>query len=186
MDAVPAELSERLVELFRWVDPGPGSSHLVSDVSGWWRDPSVLAELGPALVAPFRAARPTVVVSPAVTGLLLGPLAATALGVGFVPAYKAGDGRLPAGPVSWAQSAPDFRGRRVELGIRDRHLGPGDRVLVVDDWVATGAQLRAIHAICAARGAEPVGTAAVVLDCPPEVADELRVRGLVDAARLGA
>ncbi|WP_089011831.1 phosphoribosyltransferase family protein [Micromonospora inositola] len=177
-------LSERLVELFRWVDPGPGSDHLVSDVSGWWRDPEVLVALGPALVAPFRPAHPTVVLAPAVTGLLLGPLAATALGVGFVPAYKTGDGRLPAGAVSWAQSPPDFRGRRVTLGIRDRHLGPGDRVLLVDDWVATGAQLRALHDLCAARGAEVVGTAAVVADCPPEVTAELGVRALVDAARL--
>ncbi|MFC4149154.1 phosphoribosyltransferase family protein [Micromonospora mangrovi] len=179
-------LNDRLVELFRWVDPGPQAGHLVSDVSGWWRDPEVLAALGPALVAPFRPARPTVVLAPAVTGVLLGPLAATALGVGFVAAYKAGDGRLPAGAVTWAQSPPDFRGRRVTLGVRDRHLGPGDRVLLVDDWVATGAQLRALHDICARRGAEVVGTAAVVADCPPEVATELRVHALVDAARFPA
>jgi adenine phosphoribosyltransferase len=126
------------------------------------------------------------VVSPAVTGLLLGPLAATALGVGFVPAYKPTDGRLPAGATSWAESPPDFRGRRVRLGIPDRHLGPGDRVLVVDDWVATGAQLRALYQLCAARGAEPVGTATVVADCPPVVAAELRVHALLDAARLHA
>ncbi|KXK59439.1 phosphoribosyltransferase [Micromonospora rosaria] len=175
---------ERLVELFRWVDPGPESDHLVSDVAGWWRDPEVLAGLGPALVAPFRIERPTVVVAPAVTGLLLGPLAATALGVGFVPALKPGDGRRPPGAVTWAQSPPDFRGRRVTLGVRDRHLGPGDRVLVVDDWVATGAQVRAIDEICAARGATLVGVTAVAADCPPDVARELRIHALVDATRL--
>ncbi|MEV6814022.1 phosphoribosyltransferase [Micromonospora sp. NPDC051296] len=179
-----AELRKRLVELFRWVDPGPGASHLVSDISGWWRDPAILAELGPALVAPFRSARPTVVVSPAVTGLLLGPLAATALGVGFVAAHKPGDGRLPAGPLTWAQSPPDFRGRRVDLAVRDRHLGPGDRVLVVDDWVATAAQVRALYDICAARGAEPLGTSAVMLDCPPATAHELRIHGLLTSTDL--
>ncbi|MGS2614035.1 phosphoribosyltransferase family protein [Micromonospora sp. LZ34] len=183
---MPAELSERLVELFRWIDPGPGASHLVSDVSGWWRDPHLLARLGPALVEPFRATRPTVVVSPAVTGFLLGPLAATALGVGFVPAHKPGDGRLPAGPLTWAQSPPDFRGRRVDLAVRDRALDRDDRVLVVDDWVATGAQVRALYEICAARGAHPVGTATVVLDCAPEVAAELGIRGLVTADALHA
>lgn len=179
-----AELSRRLIELFRWIDPGPEADHLVSDTSGWWHDPQVLAMLGPALVAPFRPVRPTVVVSPAVTGLLLGPLAATALGVGFVPAHKTGDGRLPPGPLTWAQSPPDFRGRRVDLAVRDRHLGPGDRVLVVDDWIATGAQVRALYDICAARGAEPAGTAAVVRGCAPELAAELRVTALLDAADL--
>ena len=122
-ERMPAELTERLADLFRWIDPGPGTSHLVSDISGWWRDPAVLAELGPALVAPYRAARPTVVLAPAVTGLLLGPLAATALGVGFVAAHKPADGRLPAGPLTWAQSPPDYRGRRVDLAVR----GPAPR-----------------------------------------------------------
>ncbi|GIJ79874.1 phosphoribosyltransferase [Micromonospora phaseoli] len=182
---MPAALKNRLVELFAWIDPGPGASHLVSDISGWWRDPATLAALGPALVDPFRAARPTVVVSPAVTGYLLGPLAATALGVGFVPAHKPGDGRLPAGSLTWAQSPPDFRGRHVDLAVRDRHLGPGDRVLVVDDWVATAAQARALYDICTKRGAEPVGTSAVVVDCPPAVADELRITGLLTTADLG-
>ncbi|WBB78234.1 phosphoribosyltransferase family protein [Micromonospora sp. WMMD882] len=181
---MPDELRRRLTARFRWTDPGPGSSHLVSDVSGWWRDPLLLAGLGPALVEPFRAAAPTVVVSPAVTGLILGPLAATALGVGFVPAHKPADGRQPPGPTTWAQSPPDFRGRRVTLGVRDRHLGPDDRVLVVDDWAATGAQARAIHDLCAARGATPLGTAVVVADCPPEVRAELRIHALLDATRL--
>ncbi|MFI7574559.1 phosphoribosyltransferase [Micromonospora sp. NPDC049497] len=179
-----AELSERLLELVRWIDPGPGATHLVSDVSGWWRDPDVLARLGPTLVAPFRAARPTVVISPAVTGFLVGPLAATALGVGFVPAHKPGDGRLPAGPLTWAQSPADFRGRRVDLAVRERSIDPGDRVLVVDDWVATGAQVRALYEICAARGAEPVGTAAVVVGCAPETVAELRLHGLVSGTAL--
>ncbi|MEH1164785.1 phosphoribosyltransferase family protein [Micromonospora sp. CPCC 205539] len=181
---MPAELSERLATLFRWIDPGPGASHLVSDISGWWRDPAVLAELGPALVAPYRAARPTVVLAPAVTGLLLGPLAAAALGVGFVAAHKPGDGRLPAGPLTWARSPLDYRGRQVDLAVRDRHLGPGDRVLVVDDWVRTGAQIHALYDICAARGAEVLGTAVIAVDCPPEVATELRITGLVTGADL--
>jgi len=183
---MPAELTGRLADLFRWIDPGPGTTHLVSDISGWWRDPEVLAELGPALVAPYRAARPTVVLAPAVTGLLLGPLAATALGVGFTAAHKPGDGRLPAGSLTWAQSPPDYRGRRVDLAVRDRHIGPDDRVLVVDDWVRTGAQLRALYDICAARGAEVLGSAVVALDCPPEVEAELRITALIRAADLPA
>ncbi|MEH1014836.1 phosphoribosyltransferase family protein [Micromonospora sp. CPCC 206060] len=178
-----AQLSRRLAELFTWVDPGPHSSHLVSDTSGWWRDPEILAGIGPALVAPFRAAQPTVVVAPAVTGLLLGPLAAAALGTGFVVAHKPADRRLP-GSVTWADSPPDYRGRRVRLGILDRHLGAGDRVLVVDDWVASGAQLRAVRDICAVRDAQWVGSAALVADCPTDAVRELRLHALLRATDL--
>jgi adenine phosphoribosyltransferase len=182
MVPVQPDLTKRLADRFRWIDPGPTATHLVSDASGWWRDPDILAQLGPALAAPFRPERPTVVVSPEVTGLLLGPLVAVALGVGFVSAYKRADDRLIAEPATWAETEPDYRGRVLTLGVRDRHLGPGDRVLVVDDWVATGAQLRALYRVIVMRGAEPVGTAAVVADCAPELATELRLRTLLTAA----
>lgn len=183
MALVDPDLSKRLTELFRWVDPGPESSHLVSDVSGWWREPSVLAAIGPALAALFPDEQPTVVVAPALAGVLLGPLVATALGAGFVPAVK-DDGRRIAEPTTWARTPPDYRGRTLRLGVRDRHLAPGDRVLVVDDWVATGAQVAALYELVAARGAEAVGVAAVVADCPPEVALRLRVRSLLTGTDL--
>ncbi|MEU1966172.1 phosphoribosyltransferase family protein [Micromonospora sediminicola] len=179
-----AVLSRRLVELFRWIDPGPDSTHLVSDLSGWWRDPAVLAEVGPALAALFPDARPTVVVAPEVTGLLLGPLVAVAAGAGFVPAYKDGGERHRVGAMRWAETPPDHRGRRLRVGVDDRRLEPGDRVLLVDDWVDTGAQLDALHRVVRDAGAVVVGTAALVATCPPEVAARLRLRALLGGDRL--
>ena len=106
--SMPSELSGRLAALVRWIDPGPGATHLVSDVSGWWRDPEVLARLGPALVAPFRAARPTVVVSPG--GHRIAARSARRDGA---------RGRLRAGPQAGRRSAarrgarPGRRARRT-------------------------------------------------------------------------
>lgn len=177
-------MRQRLVDQFRWVDPGPHSGHLISDGSGWWRDPVVLASLGPALAGLFRAERPEVVVAPELTGLLLGPLVAVHLGAGFVPAVKGTDGRIPAEPTTWVRSGPDYRRRSLALGVRDRHLRRGDRVLVVDDWVTTGAQVRALYELISRRGAEVVGTAAVVADAPPELLDRLRIRSLLSGANL--
>jgi adenine phosphoribosyltransferase len=184
MAAMDPDLSERLAAAFRWVDPGPDSDHLVSDVSGWWRDPELLVAVGPALAAPFRAARPTVVVSPEVSGYLVGPLVAVALGVGFAPAVKQGGDRRIVDPMTWADAPPDYRGRRLRLGVRSHHLAPGDRVLLVDDWVATGAQLHALSAVVAARGAYPVGSAAIVSACPPAVAARYGLRSLLTSADL--
>lgn len=179
-----AHLTSRLVGSFRWFDPGPASTHLVSDTSGWWRDPVILAGIGPALAEPFRAARPTVVVAPEVTGFLVGPLVAVALGVGFVPAYKeTGERRIP-GPVAWAHTGPDYRHRRLALGFRERQVTGADRVLLVDDWVDTGAQLVALQRLIRRRGAVPVGAAALVASCPPAVSRELRLRALLTPADL--
>ncbi|WP_192771924.1 phosphoribosyltransferase family protein [Plantactinospora soyae] len=181
-----AELRKRLIDGFRWTDPGPESTHLVSDSSGWWRDPAILAGLGPALSEPFRAERPTVVIAPEVTGLLLGPLVANALGVGFVPAYKNTGERRIAEATTWAWTESDYRGRRLALGVRDRHLGPDDRVLVVDDWVASGAQIRALYELIATRGGTALGATALVAECPPEVARQLRLDSVLTTADLHA
>jgi adenine phosphoribosyltransferase len=182
---VKSDLRDRLRATFRWTDPGPGSDVLVSDRSGWWRDAEVLREIGPALGELFRDAEPTVVVSPEVTGFLLGPLVASALGVGFVEAYRAGARRPIAEPMIWAGVPADHRGDPQRLGLRSHLLGPGDRVLVVDDWAVTGAQARALYALAGELGAIPVGTAVIVDECPPAVAADLTVRGLLTAADLG-
>ncbi|HEX8630204.1 MAG TPA: phosphoribosyltransferase family protein [Catenuloplanes sp.] len=177
-------LRGRLITTFRWVDPGPHCDHLVSDRSGWWRDPLVLAALGPALAALFPDEQPTVVVAPEVTGFLVGPLVAAALGVGFVEAYKDGREQRIAEPVTWAAAAADYRGRELRLGVRGRHLRTGDRVLLVDDWVASGAQSRALGEVVATLGARTIGTAAIVADCPATVAAEVSVRALLTGADL--
>jgi adenine phosphoribosyltransferase len=176
-------LNRRLVELFRWVDPGPDSTHLVSDTADWWREPAVLASLGPALARLFPDARPTVVVAPEVTGLLLGPLVAVAAGAGFLPAYKDGGERRRVGALRWAETPPDHRGRRQRLGLDGSRLGPADRVLLVDDWVDSGAQLDALHRLVTAAGAEVVGAAAIVTTCPPPTAERLGLRALLTGDR---
>ena len=125
-------------------------------------------------------ARPTVVVSPEVTGFLVGPLVARALGAGFVEAYRAGARRPIAEPMSWAEVV-DHRGEVQHLGVRHELLDPDDRVLVVDDWAATGAQARALRSLVGDRYA---GTAVIVDECPPAVSAELSVRGLLTGADL--
>lgn len=178
-----ADLRHHLLDRFRWLDPGPHTSHVVSDVSGWWRDPALVAGIGPALADPFRGDRPTVVVSPETTGFLLGPLVAAALGAGFVEAYKDGREQAIADPMTWATSEPDYRGRRVVLGVRSRHIATGDRVLVVDDWIVTGAQVAALRGLVTSLDASYVGAAAIVTE---PVDPALRVRALLAAADLPA
>ena len=173
------DLRDHLRAAFRWTDPGDGSDYLVSDRSGWWRDPAILAELGDGLAELFRAERPTVVVSPEVTGFLVGPLVARALGAGFVEAYRAGARRPIAEPMIWAEVPADHRGENQHLGVRRELIRADDRVLVVDDWAATGAQARALRTLF---DSQYVGTAVIVNECPPEVARELTLRGLLTGA----
>jgi adenine phosphoribosyltransferase len=181
---VASDLRDRLRDGFRWTDPGPGSDFVVSDRSGWWRDPSVIGAVGRALGDLFVELSPTVVVAPEVTGFLLGPLVAQALGVGFVEAYREGARRPIAESMSWVVVPADHRGEPQRLGVRTRLLGRGDRVLVVDDWAATGAQARALQALVGRLGAHPIGTAVIVDETPRAVAGELNIRSLLTGADL--
>ncbi|HUL77736.1 MAG TPA: adenine phosphoribosyltransferase [Vicinamibacteria bacterium] len=85
-------------------------------------------------------------------GFILGGALADRLGAGFVPVRK--PGKLP------------WRARRVsyeleygkdELEMHEDALSPGDRVLVVDDVIATGGTARAVGDLCEALGARVSG-----------------------------
>jgi adenine phosphoribosyltransferase len=178
---VSVDLRDLLRSRFRWTDPGDGSGYVVSDRSGWWRDPLIISGLGDGLADLFRSAAPTVVVSPEVTGFLIGPLVARALGTGFVEAYRAGARRPIAEPMIWATVPSDHRGDQQHLGVRAELARPDDRVLLVDDWAATGAQCRALRSLFPATY---VGTAVIVNECSPEVSEELNIRGLLSAQDL--
>ena len=172
-----SDLRDLLRDAFSWTETEPDL--FVSDRSGWWRDPQILEALGPGLAALFPDDRPTVVVSPEVTGFLVGPLTARALGVGFVEAYRWGVRRPIAEPMTWAEVPADHRGDAQRLGVRTRLIGPEDRVLVVDDWASTGAQARGLYELVTTLGATVVGTAVIVDECPPGISAELRIRGLL-------
>jgi len=179
-----SDLRDLLRTEFRWTDPEPGSGLLVSDRSGWWREARILDGLGAALGDLFPGTHPTIVVAPEVTGFLVGPLVARALGAGFVEAYRAGVRRTIAEPMTWAEVPADHRGEAQRLGVRTGLIRTGDRVLLVDDWAVTGAQARALRSLLAGLGATVVGTAVIVDECPAPVAAELGIRGLLTGADL--
>ena len=173
------DLRAELRAAFRWRGDGPDEDQ-VADITGWWRDPDLLARLGPALAALFTGPVPTVITGPASRGSLLGPLVALHLGVGFVEVRK---DVTPAGDSDrWIRrtTPPDYHDRHLEFGFRRGLLDAGDRVLAVDDWIDTGSQAATIHAMVTGTGATWLGLACIVdgLD-DPRLRRDLRVRALL-------
>ena len=163
----------RLRTGFRWVGT-------YADVTGWWRDAELVAGLGPALAQLASGSAPDVVLAPESRGTLAGALVAQSLGIGLIELRKEVS-RL-ANSDEWlvARTPLDYRDRNLELGIRADLLAPGTRVLFVDDWVDTGGQLQAGHAITTMAGARWCG-AAVIVDAltDPRLRRELDVKSLV-------
>ncbi len=66
------------------------------------------------------------------------------------------------GPV-FVEIAPSHtKGRDIFLMVSTEFLGPGDRVLVVDDFLATGATISALVRLVQHAGAELVGIGTVI------------------------
>ncbi len=93
-------------------------------------------------------------------GFIFGAALAVEFGVGFVPVRKAG--KLPAATFSRSYEL-EYGSATLELH-RDA-LGPEDRVVIVDDLLATGGTARAASELVEETGVRVV-TAAFVIELP--------------------
>jgi adenine phosphoribosyltransferase len=167
---------EVLLDRFAWVD-----GH--ADVWAVFRDADALRVVVTALAEPFRGEGVTAVCGIESRGFLLGAAAAVQLGAGFVPIRKAG-GLFPGAKVT-RTTTPDYRGVVSTLRLQRGSLTPGDRVVLVDDWIETGSQARAAREMIAECGAELVGCTVSVDDMTDQVREEIgRVHAVVRADQL--
>ena len=133
----------------------------------------------------FAAEAPTVVLGLESRGCVLGPLVAVHLGVGFVEVRKRAEPLADADAWLKTTTPPNYRDRQVELAARRVLLEPGDRALLVDDWMATGGQGLGVRRIVDASAATWLG-AAILVDALPDnrTRRALNVRSLLNVRDL--
>lgn len=129
---------EHLRALIRDVPDFPIPGILFRDVTPLLRDPAGLAEVVSLLAERWRGAEVGAVAGIESRGFIFGAPLAVALGVGFVPIRKLG--KLPADKVR-REYALEYGSNTLEMH-RDA-VRPGERVLLVDDLLATGGTARA-------------------------------------------
>jgi adenine phosphoribosyltransferase len=172
-----SDLASRLLDVYRGVDG-------IYEPSPWWRDPSLLRELVAGLSSLHANARPTVVVGIESRGLLLGPLVAQHLDIGFVEVRKDEHPEDVGEPLLRRTTPPDYRKRGRMLTMRRHLIGPRDDVLVVDDWIETGAQLFAARSLVSDAGAGWIGAAVIVDALSANVRRKLNVLALLRVEQL--
>lgn len=101
--------------------------------------------------------RPTLVAGIEARGFIFGTPLAASLGAGFVPVRK--PGKLPWNTLAEAYTLEYGEG---QLEMHRDAACPGDRVLVVDDLLATGGTAAATARLIQRTGAEVVGVLFVV------------------------
>ncbi len=143
---------EYLLSKIRDVPDFPKPGILFKDITPLLQDPEALRIACDLLVQPFRDGDVSVVVGIESRGFIFGPSVAVALRTGFVPARKGG--KLPWDTVGETYDL-EYGTDQVELH-RDA-VRPGDRVLIVDDLIATGGTAGATANLVQRMGGEVVG-----------------------------
>lgn len=146
-----------LGRLVRCVPDFPRAGRTLHDIGPLLADPLAFRVTVDRLVWMFALDEIDVVVAPESRGFLFAPAVAYALNAGLVPARRSG---ALAGPVL-AQTFELDEDTAV-LEIQRDAISPGDRVLVLDDVIATGSTAEAVIELVERREAVVVALGFVV------------------------
>ncbi|MFG3006234.1 adenine phosphoribosyltransferase [Streptomyces calvus] len=151
------DLSTLLLSRIRDVADHPEPGVMFKDITPLLADPAAFSALSDALADIARDTGATKVVGLEARGFILGAPAAVRAGVGFIPVRKAG--KLPGATLSQAY---DLEYGSAEIEVHAEDLSAGDRVLVVDDVLATGGTAEASLQLIRRAGAQVAGLAVLM------------------------
>jgi adenine phosphoribosyltransferase len=143
---------EALKALVRTVPDFPKPGILFYDITTLLKDKTGFAQLIDALAAHYIEQRIDLVLGIEARGFIFGPALAYRLNAGFVPVRK--PRKLPA-PV--ARVTYDLEYGTDTLEIHKDAIQPGQRVVLVDDLLATGGTMEATVKLVKQLGGEIAG-----------------------------
>ncbi len=150
-------MAKTVKDYIRTIVDFPHEGILFRDVTTLFADPRGFRMCVDQLLAPYAGMRIDKVAGLEARGFILGGAVAHQLSTGFVPIRK--KGKLPGRTI--AQSYQLEYGEAV-VEVHDDALQPGEKVLLVDDLLATGGTAEAGIRLIEALGGEVVGCAFVV------------------------
>jgi adenine phosphoribosyltransferase len=147
----------KLADYIRNIPDFPKPGILFRDITTLLQDKKAFKETIRLLTAKYKDKKIDYVVAVEARGFILGGALAEKLGAGFVPVRK--KGKLP-----WKTKSVTYQ---LEYGtdtleIHQDTLKAGDKVLIIDDLLATGGTVRAAADLVEAQGAKIQGIAFVI------------------------
>ena len=135
--AMDQSQNQQLRALVRDVPNFPKPGILFRDLTPLMRDPSIWNLVIQDLAEKLESNSPELIVGIEARGFLVGIALASAMGKGFVPVRK--PGKLP-GSVIGIDYSLEYGSDRLE--IQADALAAGQKVLIIDDLLATGLHVR--------------------------------------------
>ncbi|MEN6479584.1 MAG: adenine phosphoribosyltransferase [Anaerolineales bacterium] len=146
-----------LAAIIRDVPDFPVEGVLFKDITPLLRDPAAYHQAVIQLVDHYRDQRVDQVLAIESRGFIFGAPLAIELHAGFVPVRK--PGKLPSQTIA-VEYTLEYGSNRLEM--HTDAIRPGERVLVVDDLLATGGSAKAAIELAETLGGQVVGAAFVV------------------------
>src|ERR687893_881574 len=148
---------QRLKRLIRDIADFPKPGIMFRDITPLLADPSGLALSVELLANPFRGKNVDLVVGAESRGFIFGTAVACCLSAGFVLVRK--PGKLPHKKVSMTY---DLEYGTDTLEMHEDSIIRGQRVLIVDDLLATGGTMKACCALVEKLGGTVAGLACLI------------------------
>ena len=144
----------RLRDTVRTVPNFPIEGIMFRDITPVLADGTLLSNVVDRMVSDLDSLgwKPTHIVGPESRGFIFGSMVALRLGIGFIPVRK--PGKLPH-EIERIEYSLEY-GENV-LEIHKDALTEGDRVVIVDDLLATGGTVAASVRLCESTGASVIG-----------------------------
>ena len=148
---------EELKKIIREIPDWPKKGILFYDITTLLKDAAGFRQSVQALIAPYRDTGVDIVVGVEARGYIFAPTVAYALDAGFVPVRK--PGKLPA---ATQKVTYDLEYGTDSVEIHKDAVTPGQKVLIVDDLIATGGTARAVVDLVEELGGHVVGLAFLI------------------------
>jgi adenine phosphoribosyltransferase len=153
----PADATALLLSRIRDVPDHPEPGVVFKDITPLLADPAAFTALTDALAEISLRHGATKIVGLEARGFILGAPAAVRAGLGFIPVRKAG--KLPGATLSQSY---DLEYGSAEIEVHAEDLTASDRVMVIDDVLATGGTAEASLRLIRRAGAEVAGVAVLM------------------------
>lgn len=149
--------TELLLSRIRDVADYPEPGVMFKDITPLLADPVAFAALTDAFVDIAVRSGATKIVGLEARGFILGAPVALRAGLGFIPVRKAG--KLPGATLSQAY---DLEYGSAEIEVHAEDLTADDRIMVIDDVLATGGTAEASLRLIRRAGADVAGVAVLM------------------------
>ena len=156
---MPDNIKQKLADTIRTIPDFPIEGILFRDISPILSDGILLREITERFVEIIQENNwePELILGPESRGFIFGSLLASRLGVGFIPVRK--PGKLPFSKIEIEYSL-EYGMNKLEM--HDDAISAGQKIIIIDDLLATGGTIEACAKLCEKLGGNVISSLFVI------------------------